>query len=80
MLFQQNLTIYLKKNVRVIEKAHSSDDRVTNISTSFTHKMAAKTSWHRYGTKLRHCHPMSGQWRSHTSGVRGVRTRCHENT
>ena len=20
------------------------------------HKMAAKTSWHRYGTKLRHCH------------------------
>jgi len=24
----------------------------------FTHKMAAKTSWHRYGTKLRHCHHM----------------------
>jgi len=24
---------------------------------SFTHKMAAKISWHRYGTKLRHCHP-----------------------
>ena len=22
------------------------------------HKMAAKTSWHRYGTKLRHCHAM----------------------
>jgi len=20
--------------------------------------MAAKTSWHRYGTKLRHCHPI----------------------
>jgi len=20
--------------------------------------MAAKTSWHRYGSKLRHCHPM----------------------
>jgi len=20
--------------------------------------MAAETSWHRYGTKLRHCHPM----------------------
>ena len=20
--------------------------------------MATKTSWHRYGTKLRHCHPM----------------------
>jgi len=26
---------------------------------SFTHKMAAKTSWHRYGTKLRHRHPMN---------------------
>ena len=42
MLFEQNL----------------SDRRVTNISKSFTHKMAAKTSWHRYGTKLRHCHPV----------------------
>ena len=35
-----------------------SDSRVTSISKSFTHKMAAKTTWHRYGTKLRHCHPM----------------------
>ena len=32
--------------------------RVTNIYESFTHKMAAKTSWHRDGTKLRQCHPM----------------------
>jgi len=31
---------------------------VTNICKSFTHKMAAKINWHRYGTKLRHCHPM----------------------
>jgi len=31
------------------------DVTVTSISTSFTYKMAAKTSWHRYGTKLRHC-------------------------
>ena len=37
-------------------KWHQS--RLTNIYKSFTHKMAAKTSWHRYGTKLRHCHPM----------------------
>ena len=27
-------------------KACLSDIRVTNISKSFTHKMAAKTSWH----------------------------------
>jgi len=25
---------------------------------SFTYKMTAKINWHRYGTKLRHCHPM----------------------
>jgi len=31
---------------------------VVNISESFTHNMAAKTSWHRYETKLRHCHRM----------------------
>jgi len=29
---------------------------VRNIYESFTHRMAAKTSWRRYGTKLRHCH------------------------
>jgi len=32
--------------------------RVTNISKSFTQKMAVKTSWHRYGTNLLHY-----QWR-----------------
>jgi len=30
---------------------------VANISQGFTHKMAAKTSWHRYESKLRRCHP-----------------------
>jgi len=28
------------------------------IYQRFTHKIVAKTNWHRYGTKLRHCHPM----------------------
>ena len=37
----------------------SWNNRVTNISKSLTYKMATtKTNWHRYGTKLRHCHPM----------------------
>jgi len=40
------------------KKTYLSDSRVTNISKSFTHKMAVKTSWHRYGTKLHHCHTM----------------------
>jgi len=31
---------------------------VTNISKSFTYKMAAKINRHRYGTKLRHRRPM----------------------
>jgi len=31
---------------------------VTNISKSFTYKMAAKINWRRYGTKLRRCHAM----------------------
>jgi len=35
-----------------------SNTTVTNISQSFTHNMVAKTIWHRYGTKLRHCHSM----------------------
>ena len=41
-----------------INKAYLSGITVRNIYESFTHKMAAKTSWHRYGTKLRHCYPM----------------------
>ena len=34
------------------------DITVANISWSFTHKMATKTSWHRCGSKLRHRHLM----------------------
>ena len=39
-------------------KAYLSDVTVTNIYESFAHRMAAKTSRHRYGKKLRHCHPV----------------------
>jgi len=31
-------------------KAYLSDITVTNISQSFTYKMAAKINWRRYGT------------------------------
>ena len=31
---------------------------VTNLSRSFTYKTAAKTSWNRHETKLRHCYPV----------------------
>ena len=51
-----------EENVHMInnlaDKACFSDIRVINISKSFTHKMAAEASWHRYGMKLRHWHPM----------------------
>ena len=39
-------------------KAYLSAITVTNISKSFTHKMAAIINWYRYGTKLRYCYPM----------------------
>jgi len=39
-------------------KAYLSAITVTGIFRSFTYKMAPKTGWHRYGTKLRHCHPV----------------------
>jgi len=31
----------------------------TQTKPNFTHKMAPKFSWHRYGTKLRHCHAVN---------------------
>ena len=50
----------------MIEKAHLSDNRVTHVSKSSTHNMAAKSSWHRYGNKLRHCHRMYTNPRTHS--------------
>jgi len=43
---------------KLTNKAYLSGITVRNIYESLTHNMAAKTSWHRYGTKLRHCRPM----------------------
>jgi len=39
-------------------KAYLIDITLANISQSFTHKMAPKTSWQRYETKLSDCHPI----------------------
>ena len=62
VLFKRNWISWFQKisiwSYRLTNKAYLSTITVTNISRSFTHKMAAKTSWHRYGTKLRHRHPM----------------------
>jgi len=41
-----------------LRQSSLSDIRVTNIYNSFTHKMAAETSWYRYGTKLRPLSPL----------------------
>jgi len=43
---------------RLTNKTYLSVITLTNISPGFTHKMAVKISWHSYGTKLHHCHPM----------------------
>ena len=45
-------------DLRSGNKAYLSAIAATNVSPSFTYKMAAKINWHRYGTKLRHCHPV----------------------
>ena len=34
--------------------------------------MAMKTSWHRYGTKLHHCHPMYSTLFDSTQKARGL--------
>ena len=51
---------------RLTNKSYLSAITVTNISQSFTYKMAAKINWHRYGTKLCQCHPMYIYVRSET--------------
>ena len=38
--------------------AYISAVKVKNIYQRCTYKMAAKINWRRYGTKLRHCHPI----------------------
>jgi len=46
-------------SIRSLAYQHSvfkSDITVISIFQSFTYKMVAKISWHRYETKLRHCH------------------------
>jgi len=62
VLFKRNWISWFQKisiwSYWLTNKAYLSTITVTNISRSFTHKMAAKTSWHRYGTKLRHRRPM----------------------
>jgi len=40
------------------KRVYLSHNTIANISKSFTYNMAAKTSWHRYKTNLRHSHPM----------------------
>jgi len=43
------------------DKAYLSARKWHTFLRVFIYKMAAKINWHRYGTKLRHCHPM---WQS----------------
>jgi len=54
----------------VFKRYHS--DR--HFKEFFTYKMAAKINWYRYGTKLRHCHPMHTLKRVAWAGSR---TRIH---
>jgi len=42
------LTTQLPSHPQLANKVYLSDVTVANISESFTHKMTAKTSWHRH--------------------------------
>ena len=60
---QTKLNQLVEENIHIItdlayQQSVSQRYPVTNIYQSFTYKMAAKINWHRYGTKLRHCHPV----------------------
>ena len=51
---ERRISVLFKWNeINWFNKAYLSDITVTSISQSFNQKMAAKTSWHRYGTKWR---------------------------
>ena len=72
VLFKQKIESGSLKNVRMI--ADLPTKRIQTLSQwrtfliwwnfisiflrGFTYEMAAEISWHRYGTKLRHCHPV----------------------
>jgi len=49
---------------------------VANIRQSYTYKMAAKTCWHRHGTKLRHCcsYVQDGPKKLHTKRTAIIRS------
>ena len=58
-VIRMKLKHLVQENVHMITdlatiKAYLSAITVTNISQTFTYKMAAKINWHRYETKLRH--------------------------
>ena len=61
-VIQTKLNQFVEGNVRMIAnlptKRVIGDITAMNIYKSFTHKMAAMTSRHRCGTKLRNCYPM----------------------
>jgi len=57
-LDQENVHMITDLGLPTKRRPNLSAIKVTNISQSFTYKMAAKENWHKYGTKLRHCQPM----------------------
>ena len=66
-------------NCWLTNKVYVSAVTVTNISRSFTYKMAAEMNWHRprYGTKLRHCHRMYSIWPNLDSDSQWIRIWIH---
>jgi len=53
-----NLNQLVYENVRTHQQSVFKRYHSDKHFSEFTYKMAAKINWHRYGTKLRHCHLM----------------------
>ena len=49
------MSIWLLPYHESVFKRYHSDKHFSRV---LTYKMAVKINWHRYGMKLRHCHPM----------------------
>jgi len=57
-VIQTKFNQVVEENVRIITNLPTKRISVTSEEQTFLRVIPAETGWHRYGTKLCHCHPM----------------------
>jgi len=55
-VIQIKMTKLVQENGCMVINSLTHNNKI--LFQTSTHNTAAKTSWHRYGTKLRHCQPL----------------------